>query len=87
MAVTDARRPGRATVALAAVPATAGAATPASRPPRERGDRTTSFLLTLIAVVALAAFLSPMLRSVTVRDQEHRPDHPGRARRSTRPTR
>ena len=36
-----------------------------SRPPRERGDRRRSFLLTLIAVVALAAFLSPMLRSIT----------------------
>ncbi len=35
-----------------------------SRPPRERGDRSRSFLLTFIAVVALAAFLSPMLRSV-----------------------
>jgi ABC-type sugar transport system, permease component len=35
-----------------------------SRPPRERGDSTRSFLLTLIAVLALAAFLSPMLRSV-----------------------
>ena len=37
-----------------------------------------SFLLTLIAVVALAAFLSPLLRSFTLRAQEHRPDHPGR---------
>ncbi len=36
-----------------------------SRPPRERGDRRRGFLLTLIAVVALAAFLSPMLRSFT----------------------
>jgi multiple sugar transport system permease protein len=36
-----------------------------SRPPRERGDRSRSFLLTLIAVVALAAFLSPMLRSIS----------------------
>ena len=35
-----------------------------SRPPRERGDRARSFLLTFIAVVALAAFLSPLLRSV-----------------------
>jgi multiple sugar transport system permease protein len=35
-----------------------------SRPPRERGDSTRTFLVTLIAVVALAAFLSPMLRSV-----------------------
>ena len=36
-----------------------------SRPPRERGDQKRSFLLTLIAVCALAAFLSPMLRSFT----------------------
>jgi multiple sugar transport system permease protein len=35
-----------------------------SRPPRERGDRTRSFVLTLLAVVGLALFLSPMLRSV-----------------------
>ena len=35
-----------------------------SRPPRERGDRARSFVLTLIAIVALALFLSPMLRSV-----------------------
>ena len=34
-----------------------------SRPPRERGDRSRSFLLTLIGVIALAAFLSPLLRS------------------------
>ncbi len=34
------------------------------RQPRERGDSTRSFLLTLIAILALAAFLSPMLRSV-----------------------
>jgi multiple sugar transport system permease protein len=34
-----------------------------SRPPRERGDRSRTFLVTLIAVVALAAFLSPLLRS------------------------
>src|SRR6478752_992642 len=34
-----------------------------SRPPRERGDRSRLFLLTLIAVIALAAFLSPLLRS------------------------
>src|SRR5689334_3664912 len=34
------------------------------RQPRERGDGARSFLLTLIAIVALAAFLSPMLRSV-----------------------
>jgi multiple sugar transport system permease protein len=39
------------------------AARPGSRPPRERGDTTRSFLLTLIAVIALAAFLSPLLRS------------------------
>src|SRR5262245_7410470 len=37
-----------------------------SRPPRMRGDRTRSFLVTLIAVTAIAAFLSPMLRAVTV---------------------
>lgn len=36
-----------------------------SRGPRERGDRRRSFLVTFIAVVALAAFLSPMLRSVS----------------------
>ena len=35
------------------------------RPPRARGDREKSFLVTLIAVVVLAAFLSPMLRSVS----------------------
>ncbi|HEY7131345.1 MAG TPA: carbohydrate ABC transporter permease, partial [Candidatus Limnocylindrales bacterium] len=37
-----------------------------SRPPRMRGDRTRSFVVTLIAVTAVAAFLSPMVRSVTV---------------------
>ena len=36
----------------------------ASRAPRERGDGRRSFLLTLIGVLAVAAFLSPMLRSV-----------------------
>lgn len=35
-----------------------------SRPPRERGDRTRSFVVTLVAIVGLALFLSPMLRSV-----------------------
>lgn len=35
-----------------------------SQPPRLRGDATRSFVLTLIAVLALAAFLAPMLRSV-----------------------
>ncbi len=40
------------------------AAATGSRPPRERADSARSFLLTLIAVLALAAFLSPMLRSV-----------------------
>jgi multiple sugar transport system permease protein len=40
-------------------------AAPGSRPPRERGDGAKSFLLTLIAVVAVAAFLSPMLRSIS----------------------
>lgn len=42
-----------------------GRAAPGSRPPRERGDGARSFLLTLIAVVAVAAFLSPMLRSMS----------------------
>jgi multiple sugar transport system permease protein len=37
---------------------------PGSRPPRERGDRTRSFVVTLVAIVGLALFLSPMLRSV-----------------------
>ena len=36
-----------------------------SRPPAERGDRRRSFLITLIAVLAVAAFLSPMLRSIS----------------------
>ena len=36
-----------------------------SRRPAERGDRSRSFLLTLIAVLFLAAFLSPLLRAVT----------------------
>jgi multiple sugar transport system permease protein len=36
-----------------------------SRPPRERGDATRSFLITLIAVLAVAAFLSPLLRSIS----------------------
>jgi multiple sugar transport system permease protein len=36
-----------------------------SRPPRERGDTTRSFLITLIAVLAIAAFLSPLLRSIS----------------------
>jgi multiple sugar transport system permease protein len=36
-----------------------------SRPPREKGDGTKSFLLTLIAVLTVAAFLSPMLRSIS----------------------
>ena len=35
-----------------------------SRPPRERGDTTKSFLITLIAVLLVAAFLSPLMRSV-----------------------
>ena len=39
-------------------------ATDRRRPP-ERGDRPKSFLLTLIAVLFLAAFLSPLLRSAT----------------------
>ncbi len=37
----------------------------AGRQPRERGDSGRSFLITLIAVLAIAAFLSPMLRSIT----------------------
>jgi multiple sugar transport system permease protein len=37
----------------------------AGRQPRERGDSGRSFLITLIAVLAVAAFLSPMLRSIT----------------------
>src|SRR4026209_2794243 len=35
-----------------------------SRPPRQRGDSSRSFLITLIAVLVVAAFLSPLLRSV-----------------------
>ena len=35
-----------------------------SRPPRERGDTSSSFLVTLIAVLVVAAFLSPLLRSI-----------------------
>jgi multiple sugar transport system permease protein len=35
------------------------------RRPPERGDRSKSFLVTLIAVLFLAAFLSPLLRSAT----------------------
>ena len=41
------------------------AAAAGSRPPRERGDSTRSFLLTLIAVLTVAAFLSPFLRSIS----------------------
>ena len=41
------------------------AAATESRPPRQRGDRPKTFLLTLIAVLFLAAFLSPLLRSFT----------------------
>ena len=36
-----------------------------SRPPRERGDRARAFLLTFIAIITVAAFLSPLLRSFT----------------------
>ena len=43
----------------------ARAAAVAGRQPRERGDSGRSFLITLIAVLAIAAFLSPMLRSIT----------------------
>jgi multiple sugar transport system permease protein len=46
-------------------------AAPASRPPRQRGDGRRSFLLTLIAVLAVAAFLSPMLRSASVAIKSH----------------
>src|SRR4029079_18686684 len=35
-----------------------------SRPPRQRGDTSRSFLITLIAVLLVAAFLSPLMRSV-----------------------
>src|SRR6478672_5002033 len=42
-----------------------GQAADSGRPPRARGDREKSFLVTLIAVVVLAAFLSPMIRSVS----------------------
>ncbi len=35
-----------------------------SRPPPERGDSSRRFLITLIAVLAVAAFMSPLLRSV-----------------------
>ena len=48
-----------------------------SRPPREHGDGSArSFAL--IAIVALAAFLSPMLRSALL-GQEPGPDRPGHA--------
>ena len=57
----------------------------ADRGPRVRGDGRRSFLLTLIAVLAVAAFLSPMLRSFTVAikstdqiSQAGTPDLPGR---------
>jgi multiple sugar transport system permease protein len=36
-----------------------------SRPPRQRGDTGRSFLVTLVAVLFLAAFLSPLLRAAT----------------------
>jgi multiple sugar transport system permease protein len=42
-----------------------GRAAAGSRPPRERGDSTRTFLITLIAVVTVAAFLSPLLRSMS----------------------
>ena len=57
------------------------------RPPRERGDRRRSFLLTLIAVLVLAAFLSPLLQSFTVAIKTLRADRRSPARRSGRPTR
>jgi multiple sugar transport system permease protein len=40
-------------------------ATAEGRQPRERGDTARSFVVTLIAVVAIAAFLSPLLRTIT----------------------
>jgi multiple sugar transport system permease protein len=52
----------------------------ASRPPRERGDDRRAFLLTFIAIVALAAFLSPLARSaifaVKSSDQVSQPGSP-----------
>jgi multiple sugar transport system permease protein len=54
-----------------------------SRPPRERGDTARSFLLTLIAVLIVAAFLSPLLRAVSYSvkstpqvTQAHAPPYP-----------
>jgi multiple sugar transport system permease protein len=54
-----------------------------SRPPRERGDTTRSFVITLIAVVTVAAFLSPLLRtaaysvkSIDQITQAHTPPYP-----------
>ncbi len=41
------------------------ATTAERRQPRERGDSTRSFAITLLAVTALAAFLSPLLRTAT----------------------
>jgi len=53
--------PGRSLLRRRRVAAASGG----SRPPRERGDSTRSFLLTLIAVLTVAAFLSTMLRSMS----------------------
>ena len=50
---------------VAAVPSAAAGRAVSGRPPHARGDRQKSFLVTLIAVVVLAAFLSPMIRSVS----------------------
>jgi multiple sugar transport system permease protein len=54
-----------------------------SRPPRERGDSARSFLITLIAVLLVAAFLAPMMRSIaySIKDltqitQAHSPPYP-----------
>jgi multiple sugar transport system permease protein len=50
------------------------------RPPRQRGDTGRSFLVTLVAVLFLAAFLSPLLRAATTAikttDQISRPGSP-----------
>ena len=59
-------------------PAAAAAPRPGAARHASAATRRRSFLLTLIAVVTVAAFLSPMLRSITLRPQEHGPDHPGR---------
>ena len=58
-----------------------------SRPPRSAATAARPFLLTFIAVLAVAAFLSPMLRSVDCTRSRARTRSPRPARRSTRPTR